>query len=598
MAHQRIKNSRTKNPKKTNPKKTKLIYQFLSFILPFIGVSILFTGVILSFTNYTFFQKTIRQDYSNILKSAAGEIRMFINGAAQDVESLALQTGSTKPEPWQKEMALSAFLQGNPKFVSMALFLPDGFVAASGTPEKGEKRPADDPVFREALSGTPAISGVMPAAGDIPHVTVAAPVFRMGKVEEILVAEVDLKAVWDVLESITIGKTGQVYVLDARGRTIAHREIDRVVRALPGIKPDVLNAVKKADAPVEWTENQAGETGVYHLAVYVPDLDWIMVLAQPTKEIYAYLFLNLFWAVSATLAVGLMAAWLGWRWIRRFLVPIETMHRQVLEIGRGNLDQQISITEENEIGDLGKAFNDMTDSLKDYIAREVENAQALAHAKNLALLGTAASKMTHEMGNYLNNSQLALAGLKRESLSPGGENILRIIQTESGRVKAFIQQFLQFAKKPVLDLKETRLDQVIREIMDIVGPEAKKQGIDMALDWDEAIPPVAADAGLMGQVMNNLIKNSVEAVSGAGRITISGRMEGRSVVISVADTGSGMDDETLENIFEPFFTTKGSGGTGLGMPIVKSNVEAHNGTISCSSSPGRGTEFVIRLPVR
>ncbi|MEZ4566223.1 MAG: hypothetical protein R2860_04420 [Desulfobacterales bacterium] len=64
MAHQRIKNRRTKNPKKTNPKKTKLIYQFLSFILPFIGVSILATGVILSFTNYTFFQKTIRQDYA------------------------------------------------------------------------------------------------------------------------------------------------------------------------------------------------------------------------------------------------------------------------------------------------------------------------------------------------------------------------------------------------------------------------------------------------------------------------------------------------------------------------------------------------------
>ena len=597
MAHQRTKNRRTKNPKKTNPKKTKLIYQFLSFSLPFIGVSILATGVILSFTNYTFFQKTIRQDYSNILKSAAGEIRMFINNAAQDVESLALQMASTKPEQWQKEMALSAFLHQNPQFVSMALASPDGTVVASGALQNGGQFSSDDPVFCEALSGKSAISGVMPAAGDIPHVTVAAPVFRMGKVEEILVAEVDLKAVWDVLESITIGKTGQVYVLDARGRTIAHREIDRVVRALPGIKPDVLNAVKKADAPVEWTENH-GKTGVYHLAVYVPDLDWIMVLAQPTKEIYAYLFLNLFWAVSATLAVGLMAAWLGWRWIRRFLVPIETMHRQVLEIGRGNLDQQISITEENEIGDLGKAFNDMTDSLKDYIAREVENAQALAHAKNLALLGTAASKMTHEMGNYLNNSQLALAGLKRESLSPGGENILKIIQTESGRVKAFIQQFLQFAKKPVLDLKEIRLDQVIQEIMDIVGPEAKKQGIDMVLDWDEAVPPVAADAGLMGQVMNNLIKNSVEAVSGAGRITISGRMEGRSVVISVADTGSGMDDETLENIFEPFFTTKGAGGTGLGMPIVKSNVEAHGGTISCSSNPRRGTEFVIWLPVR
>jgi len=240
----------------------------------------------------------------------------------------------------------------------------------------------------------------------------------------------------------------------------------------------------------------------------------------------------------------------------------------------------------------------MTDSLKDYIAREVENARALAHAKNLALLGTAASKMTHEMGNYLNNSLMALAGLKRESLSPGGENILKIIGNESGRVKAFIQQFLQFAKKPVLDLKETRLDQVIREILDVVGPEAKKRGIDIALDWDGTIPPVAADAGLMGQVMNNLIKNSMDAILGSGRITISGRMEGREMFISVADTGTGIDPETLENIFEPFFTTKGAGGTGLGMPIVRSNIEAHGGTISCQSDPGKGTVFTIRLPIR
>ena len=582
--------------RKKNRKKKKLLYQFLAFILPFIIVSILITGVILSFTNYNFFQKTIHQDYRNILMSSAGEVRMFVHGAAREVETLALQAGSTKPEQWQKEIALSAFLQGNTQFVSMALFLPDGTAVASGTPEDGGRSPADDPVFRQALSGKPAISGVMLTAGDIPHVTVAAPVFRLGEVEEVLVAELDLKAVWDVLEGITIGKTGQVYVLDARGRTIAHRQIDRVVRALPGIKPDVLNAVKTANAPVEWTENH-GKTGVYHLAAYIPDLDWIMVLEQPVSEIYAYLFRNLFWAMMATLAVGIMAVWLGWRWIRRFLVPIQTMHRQVEEIGQGNLDQQISIKEENEIGDLAAAFNDMTDSLKAHIDREVENARALAHAKNLALLGTAASKMTHEMGNYLNNSQMALAGLKRETLSPGGENILKIIGNESGRVKAFIRQFLQFAKKPVLNLQKIRLEQVIREIMDIVGPEAQKRGVDIVLDWDAAIPQVVADAGLMSQVINNLIKNSLDAISGAGSITVTGAREDDGLVVSIADTGEGIAPENVENIFEPFFTTKGSGGTGLGMPIVKSNVEAHGGTISCQSDPGKGTVFIIRLPI-
>ncbi len=577
-------------------KKKKLIYKFLSFILPFIISSILITSVILSLTNYNFFQKTINQDYRNIIKSSAGEIQLFMDNAQRNLESLALLMASIKLDPWQKEIALTAFLHTNSQFVSIDLFSAQGEKIVSTI---SEDRPPDNTapeMFAKVLSGQVAISDVMLAENDIPHVLVAVPIFSLGKVNEVLWAELNLKAIWDVLEGITIGDTGQVYIMDLSGRYIAHREIDRVLRTPPAEKPDILEEIRGAKVPVEWFEDKEGSTS-YNLGAYVPGLDWVVVLSQPGTEIYAYLYRNILWAVLVTLSICIVAVFLGWSWIRRFLVPIQTLHRQVQVIGQGDLDQKVSIETEDEIGDLGSAFNEMTDSLKEHIAREVESARALVHTKNLAILGTASSKVTHEVGNFLNNTHMALSGLKREALSQRGEKILKIIDNESGRVKEFIQKFLQFAKKPDLHLQKTPLDLIIKEILTIVGPEAEKRGIEIALNWDAKIPLVNIDAGLMSQIMNNLVKNSIEAIPGDGTISIKGILENENLVISVKDTGAGIDAENAEKIFEPFFTTKGVKGTGLGMPIVKTNVEAHGGTIECRSAFGKGTTFIIRLPI-
>ncbi len=579
-----------------NDKKKKLIYQFLSFILPFIILSIVITSTILSLTNNNLFQKTIAQDYANIIKSSAGEIRLFMDNSQRNLESLALLISSTKLDFWQKEIALTAFVHTNTQFVSVDLFSAKGNKTVSTLSGGQSLNERDRKLFDRALSGQEAISGVITSDKDIPFVCLALPVFRLGKVEEVLWAKLDLKAVWDILEGITIGDTGQVYILDVSGRIIAHREIDKVVRSQSAERPEVLKKIRNAQEPVKWIENK--ENGSYYnLGVYIPGLDWIVVLNQPGREIYAYLYQNIYWAVLITFIISIVAVFLGWRRGRRFLEPIQTLHRQVREIGQGNLDQKVFIESENEIGDLGIAFNEMTDSLKEHIAREVETVKELAHSKNLALLGTASSKMTHEVGNFLNGIQMVLAGLKQESLSKKGEKVLEIIQRESIHLNDYIHKFLQFSKKPALRLQKSPLDLIIKEILTIVGPDAEKKGVQITFNWDASIPLVSIDAGLMGQVFNNLIKNSIEAISDDGKITITGNIENGNLIISVKDTGEGIAAENVENIFEPFFTTKGSRGTGLGMPIVKFNIEAHGGTIQCTSKPGKGTTFVIRLPI-
>jgi signal transduction histidine kinase len=257
----------------------------------------------------------------------------------------------------------------------------------------------------------------------------------------------------------------------------------------------------------------------------------------------------------------------------------------------------VSVDSQDEIGDLGLAFNEMTNSLKKFISREIETAKELAHAKNLAILGSTSSKVTHEVGNLLNNVGLILSTLQGETLSPMGEKALEILEKESVRVREFIHNFLQFAKKPELHLERGLIDRIIREVLFIHQPDAEKRGVSLELDWPPDLPSVNADARLMYQVIDNLLKNSLEAMTNSGSISVEGSIEGEHLLIRIEDTGPGIEPDILEQIFDPFFTTKGKKGTGLGLSIVKTILEAHRGTIECRSELRKGTSFILRLPL-
>jgi signal transduction histidine kinase len=101
----------------------------------------------------------------------------------------------------------------------------------------------------------------------------------------------------------------------------------------------------------------------------------------------------------------------------------------------------------------------------------------------------------------------------------------------------------------------------------------------------------------MNHAISNLLKNNLDAISNSGTIGINGEITDDQILITIKDSGAGMDQDILGQIFEPFFTTKGGKGTGLGMSIVKNIVEAHQGTIECQSRPNEGTTFFIRLPL-
>ena len=147
-----------------------------------------------------------------------------------------------------------------------------------------------------------------------------------------------------------------------------------------------------------------------------------------------------------------------------------------------------------------------------------------------------------------------------------------------------------------LRMQKLELASLFREIVTSVTPACQKQDISISLEIVSPIPPVYADKTKIQQLILNLLRNSMEAMSTKGSIICTLQSDEKNVHISVKDTGEGIPDDYRNTLFEPFITHKQEG-TGLGLAICKRIVLAHNGTISYTSMPHKGTEFEILLPV-
>jgi len=580
-----------------HPVRKRIVYRFLLVVLPLLIVSIFVTGLALSWTNYTYFKKNIDRNYADIIRSCAGEIDLYIENAQKGMESLALMISAAKLDPWQKEMALTAFQHTAVEFLSVSLISPEGRKTASTASEQEPIDVLENETFLKALGGQDARSEVMLTVQSIPYLHLAVPVVRMGEVVEVLWGELNLKSVWDVLDGIHVGRTGNVFIIHASGRLLGHREMDRVVSMPPRRIPEWVTTLRDADGPIHWSE-RGDHSKLYCLGYYVPRLEWAIVLTQSQPEIFAYLHRNVYLALAVTCMICVGAGLLGWNWTRGLLKPVRLLHAQVRRVGRGDLDQKVSVDSHDEIGDLGLAFNDMIDSLKNHITREVETAKELVHARNVAVLGMTSSKVTHEVGNLLNNLGLTLSVLKGEDLSSRGQKAVAVMEKDGARVRAFIHDFLQFAKRPELQLAQVSLASIVEEIVFVHQPEAEKRGIHLEVHWGSTPPAIQADRRLLHQVFHNLIKNGLEALEGPGTVRIESTAEAGHCIVRVSDTGPGMDPAVRDQIFDPFFTTKGKKGTGLGLSVVRSIVEAHRGTVHCESAPQKGTTFSLRFPLR
>jgi len=222
----------------------------------------------------------------------------------------------------------------------------------------------------------------------------------------------------------------------------------------------------------------------------------------------------------------------------------------------------------------------------------------LHQSERLAALGEMTAGVAHEIRNPLGIIS-STAELLEERLShyEPQNRLASIIVEEVNRLNEKVTEFLDFSRPRVPNLRPCDLEGTLNRSLELLQPEIERRGITVTRQYNLNSQPQAADPDLLHQAFLNILLNAIQAMPLGGQLIVSTRLgpRGKGGEIRFEDHGEGIEAETLKKIFNPFFTTK-ERGSGLGLPIVKSIIESHQGTIKIDSTPGQGTTVTITLP--
>ena len=236
------------------------------------------------------------------------------------------------------------------------------------------------------------------------------------------------------------------------------------------------------------------------------------------------------------------------------------------------------------------------------ITEDIRKEARLRRSESLASMTTMAAGIAHEIKNPLAAMKIHLQLMRKAFRSKGSlteemaERYLSVLDEEIDHLNSIAVDFL-FAVRPMdIELMLGSINDVITDLVVFLKPEADEKGIEVRADLEKFLPRVELDARYMRQSLLNIVENAFSAMPGGGTLSITTKLTGDYITISIRDTGTGIDPEQLEKIFEPYFTTKASG-TGLGLTVVYKVIKEHHGDIFVSSEIGKGTVFTIKLPV-
>ena len=395
-------------------------------------------------------------------------------------------------------------------------------------------------------------------------------------------------------------------------------------REITGIEPQVQTKEKEDDSSGQirrssFSTGYAGDgSEMSQAAVQNPELPWYRV----TWELKALV------PIAGVLLGGMLLfllATLSWRDPERHVVlyvagagavaicgallvvltytvqrPMVELQQKISQLGAGDLNVSVTFSRRNdEIGDLGRNFNQMVQQLRDS-REEIERLHRtqMSRAEHLATLGELATGLAHEIRNPLAGIAGVIEIVSRDlPESSPARLVVKDVRQEIARINHIVTDLLHTARPHPPRVRDSDLNTTVEHAVMLGRQQALAKSVEITLQKDPSLPEVPHDSDQIHQVMLNLLLNALQAIDKNGKVSVTLKSAPGSAVIEIADNGRGIAPQDLPHIFRPFYTTKGDG-TGLGLSLAMRIVEDHHGRIDVSSAVGGGTTFSVVLPLQ
>ena len=308
-------------------------------------------------------------------------------------------------------------------------------------------------------------------------------------------------------------------------------------------------------------------------------------LLAATRAVTRTILISAFFSLVGMIIVSQVVA-------RRVTAPLDALVGFTKGVDAGDNARRASAGDD-EIGDLGNAFNDMLERLD-------RSQDALVQSEKLALAGLLAARVAHDIRNPLAAIKMQ-AQLLRARLGSGSDRqcvaMLDSVHRDIVQVESVVRDLLELARPGELKREMARLADVVEETLEHVAPHLTYRKIHIHKSIDLSLPPIFLDAARFKQALLNVISNATDAMPDGGTLTVAAALSnaGSEVRLDVCDDGIGIDTAILPRVFDPFVSSKRDG-MGLGLVNTKSVVDNHGGRIEIAPLSSRGTRVSIWLP--
>ena len=540
-------------------------------------------------------ETSVREGNLNVATQVAEQVNMYVQHNVRTLQAVGAELGATGLTAWQQERILKDYVLQFPEFKEITLFDSSGAPLATGAalgisrlsiPEAARKHPE-----------TPYIAPLTVDNDLLPTTTIAVQLPRSQRERGWIVGELSVEELWRLVDTIKVGNEGFALIIGDDGRLIAHGNPDEK-RHIPDADQNRAEAERTFAAAfrADPAKNKFGryfQGGEEMMAVAAPLPEsgppWLVIVEQPVADALATAHRLEKLLVSAILFALLGTIVLGYLWGRTFIRRIFALTHVTRSLAEGKMDTRVALGGNDEIRELGDAFNSMADKL-------VELQENIRKQERQVMFGRIAAGLVHDLSHpIMNIGNGCKLIVKMWEDAEYRETFRRMFERELSIVKRVLEDLQNIAKPIPLERFPVELNRSVGDVIDSMQTLAETAGITLRAELPSQALYVEGDLFALGRVYRNLIVNAIQATAPGGLVVAAVEEHGDRVQIRIYDTGCGIAADRLQAIFEDFVTTKRRG-LGLGLAISRKIVEQLGGKISVASEIGKGTTFVIDFP--